>query len=104
MKQPRMHAALIKKWADGAEIQYLDPTDRWKDVAGNNPMWALNTNYRVKPEEVLRCRIAIMRRPENTLYPLAVTTEAASLKVERHQEFGWWHSTWISVESNEDES
>jgi len=41
------HAELIKKWADGAEIQvkYAD----WEDT--ENPSWNKEFEYRIKPEE-----------------------------------------------------
>jgi len=41
------HAELIKKWADGAQIQvkYAD----WEDT--NSPGWNEEFEYRIKPEE-----------------------------------------------------
>jgi len=41
------HAELIKKWADGAQIQvkYAD----WEDT--ENPSWNKEFEYRLKPEE-----------------------------------------------------
>ena len=53
MKQPHKHAALIKAWADGAEIQYLNEyatVPKWEDVVGS-PSWDTNTQYRIKPEK-----------------------------------------------------
>lgn len=47
---PHKHAELIKKWAEGAVIQYK--TGRygvWTDCSGNTPYWELNNEYRVKP-------------------------------------------------------
>lgn len=46
---PHVHAALIKAWADGAQIQYrLRSWDDWKDIA--NPYWDAVIEYRIKPE------------------------------------------------------
>lgn len=47
------HAELIKAWADGAIIQFKNPsTDEWEDVIFNKPIWGYLEVYRVKPEEV----------------------------------------------------
>jgi hypothetical protein len=49
--QPHKHAELIKKWADGAEIQLLtiDPKGVWIDDRA--PAWQPDRVYRVKPAE-----------------------------------------------------
>ena len=47
MKQHK-HAALIKAWADGAEIQYLGAAESgWMTVP--NPTWKGLGEYRIKP-------------------------------------------------------
>lgn len=44
------HYELIKLWANGAHIQYLqDSTGAWIDCIGNQPGWYPSTQYRVKP-------------------------------------------------------
>ena len=51
MCKPHKHAAIIKAWADGAQIQYLrDPgvRDQWCDCA--TPIWSGSATYRIKPE------------------------------------------------------
>ncbi len=45
MATPHKHAALIKAWADGAEIQYFDR--EWLDTYA--PQWAEHIKYRLKP-------------------------------------------------------
>ena len=40
------HAALIKAWADGAQIQIEYSKGVWRDDA---PTWLTGYNYRVKP-------------------------------------------------------
>ena len=47
MKRPRKHAALIKEWADGAEIEYFSGTSGWQPVS--NPEWYADCLYRVAP-------------------------------------------------------
>jgi 3',5'-cyclic AMP phosphodiesterase CpdA len=55
--KPHKHAALIKAWADGAQIQHHHQfEDRWDDV--DNPRWLDDHNYRIKPEP----------KPDQTLY------------------------------------
>ena len=43
---PHKHAALIKAWADGAQIQLRLHSD-WIDIY---PMWRSDEEYRIKPE------------------------------------------------------
>lgn len=51
VSNPRVHADLIKKWADGAQIQVLDSVKKeWCDVHNNVPLWHPDVEYRVKPE------------------------------------------------------
>jgi hypothetical protein len=47
MKTPHKHAALIKAWADGAEIELKDGKD-WRAIS--EPSWNRNMEYRIKPE------------------------------------------------------
>ena len=50
MKQPHKHAALIKAWADGAEIEYWNESqNQWK-AAVYVPGWFEEEQYRIKPE------------------------------------------------------
>jgi len=43
------HAELIKKWADGAQIQWKDKDEQWHDM--DEPLWSEKHEYRIKPEE-----------------------------------------------------
>jgi hypothetical protein len=43
------HAELIKAWADGAQIQVKACNVVWEDR--ENPYWATDREYRIKPEE-----------------------------------------------------
>ena len=49
MPTPHKHAALIKLWADGAEIEYLDCGVDWEPVGRVGPIWDAAIEYRVKP-------------------------------------------------------
>jgi hypothetical protein len=53
MTTPHKHAAIIKQWADGAQIQFKWDAhtrfpDAWSDV--KQPTWRSDCDYRVKPE------------------------------------------------------
>lgn len=47
--KPRKHAELIKAWADGAEIQFMDSRNNWHDCANVPPSFNDVVIYRVKP-------------------------------------------------------
>lgn len=50
MNTPHKHAAIIKAWADGAQIELSLPNmHAWTST--KNPNWRENLNYRVKPTE-----------------------------------------------------
>jgi hypothetical protein len=48
---PQKHAALIKLWADGAEIQYKyrSQPEEWRDCP--HPGWHDTDEYRIKPKK-----------------------------------------------------
>jgi hypothetical protein len=47
--KPHKHAAVIKAWADGAQVQYKYPGEEtWHDIA--EPSWKGIIEYRIKPE------------------------------------------------------
>lgn len=48
MKTPHKHAALIKAWADGAEIEVERVLYGW--VNASTPQWLEQAVYRIKPE------------------------------------------------------
>ena len=47
MNKPHKHAALIKAWADGAEVE-LKREDGWREC--KYPGWYAENEYRIKPE------------------------------------------------------
>lgn len=51
MNQPHKHAALIKAWADGAEIQFLHSETGYPDwITISSPSWDGQGEYRIKPK------------------------------------------------------
>lgn len=67
MKTPHKHAALIKAWADGAEIEYrIYGTEEWfpcHAVVG----WYPSYEYRIKPES--KPDVVLTRRIDLTCEP-----------------------------------
>ena len=56
--KPRIHAEMIKAWADGYEIEVFIPEqDKWVDVA--KPEWFDNMEYRVKPGVIHEPRVTV---------------------------------------------
>ncbi len=55
MNTPHKHAALIKAWADGAQIQIL-VDGRWQDCTrdGIAPSWYPAYIYRIKPKPMIK--------------------------------------------------
>lgn len=50
MSTPHKHAALIKAWADGAEIQVKSQgSNEFRDI-GTAPAWSPMCDYRIKPK------------------------------------------------------
>jgi len=48
---PHKHAEVIKAWAEGETIEFLNSfTKQWGKVEGN-PSWLVDTEYRIKPKE-----------------------------------------------------
>lgn len=71
MTKPHKHAALIKAWADGAEIQARNfNSNLWFDIpnatSGITIDWGLHYDYRIKKAPVVRWQWIIghdVRRP-----------------------------------------
>jgi len=49
MNKPHKHAALIKAWADGAEIEFL-PSGSLVWGPYTSPCWDWDGDYRIKPK------------------------------------------------------
>lgn len=60
MTTPHKHAALIKSWAAGAEIQWWDPgLCEWRDshTPTWNPQWAYRIKHDPKPDVIQQVRL-----------------------------------------------
>lgn len=48
---PHKHAAIIKAWADGAQVQVKNDLGDWYDCKGEiAPCWRADFEYRIKPK------------------------------------------------------
>lgn len=70
MGVPHKHAELIKAWADGAEIEWLNRDGSWLFV--NSPGWGANEEYRIKsepkPDVVIRTGIELLGDENEFVY------------------------------------
>lgn len=119
MTKPHKHAAVIKAWADGAEIQVARPVlptmedpmgqrePEWHDTTV--PNFAEHMLCRVKPKATkVRLRVAVMSNsvaPEHAakqesggLWTLHVTTDKAAKSAEESGQFIQWLGDWVEVE------
>ena len=62
MPTPHKHAAIIKAWADGLEVEYKNG-NQWLDAT--TPRWNEESEYRIKP--------AAPKWPQTTMTPMEIT-------------------------------
>ena len=61
------HCELIKAWADGADIEFRQSLSQaWVSV--KDPVWAENTEYRIKPAEKIVRWQWIMKTSTGRIY------------------------------------
>lgn len=120
--KPHKHAAVIKAWADGKQIQAAEPvsptrTDPlgqrepiWRDVDWPCPTFAPESLYRVKPATTkVRLRTAAMSSgaPSHQVGELAgiwtahATTEKGAAEIEACADFICWLHDWKEIERPE---
>ena len=52
MTTPHKHAEIIKAWADGEAIEYLDSAKQWCPFTAKYPPYDDTMTYRIKPKRV----------------------------------------------------
>ena len=102
---PRVHADVIKAWADGAQVQYRTSNHSewidWDLVTVDTPSFSTFWQWRVKTAPVkLMYRIALMRKPSGGDFFLdfAHSIEDAA-KVCADDNFVDWASEWEMVDA-----
>lgn len=90
--KPHVHAELIKKWADGVEIQfYSSEFNKWADV-GRYPAWDKDIQYRVKPESK-KYRVALVNG-----FPGCVHFPEREKAWENSRGFQRWLTDWVEYD------
>lgn len=72
MRTPHKHAEVIKAWADGAQVQWLNPEAGWTDCDGYQPNWSVSNQYRIKPEPRKGWYRVALFRPVPGIGPLQI--------------------------------
>jgi len=101
MNKPHKHAAVIKAWADGAEIEFLNnSTNSWQAVTlDNSPLWSLSTQYRVKPKpRIERIRVALMHSGKGSHWTMLVSTDEDAVWAGNMPAFRRWLCDWQEIE------
>ena len=84
--KPHKHAALIKAWADGADIDYrLDETWPWSTT--NNPNWDYAGEFRIKPTIDFVANLRIRPEPKPDViqfYRIEVDSNDYTVTTTRH--------------------
>lgn len=94
MNKPHKHAALIKAWADGAEIQFKNAAGHWTDI--KEPTWVNEAEYRIKPA-IINYRVCLFHCNKKHWTNIADTMGEAS-NLEKSYGFVRWLTNWIEVE------
>ena len=97
MPKPHKHAELIKKWADGAVIQYrVSGLFVWTDTT--EPKWRTDNEYRVKPE-TKKYRVALFKwSPENQPSVSVTDNKEREKTWENLSTFVRWLTDWVEYE------
>ena len=92
MNTPHKHAALIKAWADGAEIEFKDYVGLW--TASPNPSWGSLMEYRIKPKTI-KYRLFLWEHP--TTKEISVESTSVDMMIPCGG-FIKWLGDWQEVE------
>lgn len=95
MNKSHTHAALIKAWADGAEIQdYDEELGCWCNT-GPTPVWNKFKRYRIKPTTI---KYRLWLEKQDGFPPKVKTTSSEDEMVNFRCDFGGWLGGWQEVE------
>lgn len=95
MGTPHKHAAVIKAWADGAEVQYK-LGDEWKLLESKHPGWLNDNEYRIKPQTI-KYRVALMKG-KDYCHTLTADDFQDENQIESIHNFSHWLTDWVEVE------
>lgn len=90
----KKHCDIIKKWADGAEVQWYDPINKeWLYV--DCPGFYDEETYRIKPEII---RIALHYNSNNQAVPIMWSKACIFAEIEKYDTFIQWLTEEIEYE------
>lgn len=94
--KPHKHAPLIKAWADGAKIQYMNSSGHWEDCS-NYPCWDPDTEYKLAPEKYVRMykTLGTSRAPL-----VAISYDPDTFNIYDLCDFDTWISSWHRFPGN----
>ena len=98
MSERHKHADAIIAWAEGAKIEYRDPTRHHSGlwVECQHPGWYENFEYRVKP--VKAYRVALFKGPDTFPYTHVADNAHEEGMLEHMVGFIRWLTDWIEYE------
>jgi hypothetical protein len=99
MPTPHKHAAVIKAWADGHAVQYMNSDGKWYDIAVQSPVWHPGSAYRIKPV-IVKFRTFLWCSHTSSKPVVSVVDERAQSYEPREswQGFIRWIGDWQEVE------
>lgn len=90
----KKHCDIIKKWADGAEVQWYNPINgEWKDVG--HPGFYEEETYRIKHGII---RIALHSNSDNQAIPVMWHESIEYNEIEKYESFIQWLTGEIEYE------
>lgn len=90
----KKHCDIIKKWADGAEVQWYDPINKeWRDV--ECPGFYDEETYRIKPEII---RVALHRNGTDSGIAITWHDKFKFNEIEKYDSFIRWLTEEIEYE------
>jgi len=101
---PRVHADVIKAWADGADVQFKpNLLNGWQDweaaIFGSTPSFRADWQWRVKPKPVkLMYRVALLNAGSGYRF-VATDTHERAAELFGHDDFIRWASEWEMVDA-----
>lgn len=88
----KKHSEIIKKWADGAEVQFYHD-GKWGDILF--PTFNDTVEYRIKPKIV---RIALHRDMNGSNIPIMWSNAGIFAEIEKYDTFIQWLTEEIEYE------
>lgn len=100
------HADLIIAWANDTTIPIqfrIDPKSKWKDYLNNDPAWAIDVEYRIKPQKKMY-RVGLFAGGVHAVSTDEFIDEATMHswidEWEKNPNFVRWLTPWVEYDPN----